>query len=273
MVRAVHRGSAESTSGGLEHEADEFVVASFNIRNGLAFDGLDSWPFRRSATANAIADLDADVLGLQEVYRFQRSYLLAKNAAYRAVGKGRDNGRSGEHCPVFVREPIELVSDETRWFADRHDQPGIRLPGASAPRVATIAHCRHGTSRREFDVVNVHLDEHVGPNRARSAELLVEWLDEARPIVLLGDFNTTDDDEAVIGPLGAAGFEPVPLEGGTSHDFSGSTDGPRLDHIFMRSSSVVRWEVVSSGVWTERSGRRLPSDHWPVVARVRLVDA
>lgn len=273
MVPAVQRWSAEPASERPGRGADEFVVATFNIRNGLAYDGLNSWPFRRRATARALAEVDADVLGLQEVYRFQRSYLLRRAARYRAIGKGRRNGRGGEQCPVFVREPIELVSDETRWFGDHPERPGIRLPGASAPRLATIAHCRHGRSGLEFDVVNVHLDEHVEPNRVRSAELLAEWIDDSRPSALLGDFNTTDDDQAVMGPLRAAGFETVPLDRGTNHDFTGTTDGLRLDHIFVRSSASVRWEVLSGGVWAERTGRRLPSDHWPVVARVRLADA
>ena len=273
MVRAVQHGPAKLPSGRNGHQADEFVVATFNIRNGLAFDGLNSWPLRRRTTAKALAGLYADVLGLQEVYWFQRRYLLRRNGQYKAVGRGRRNGRAGEQCPILVRQPIELLSDATRWFGDRPDHPGIRLPGASAPRVATIARCRHGKSGREFDVVNVHLDEHVEPNRVRSAELLAEWLDDARPTVLLGDFNTTDGDRPVMDPLRDAGFETVPLDRGTNHDFTGTTDGPRLDHIFVRSVPSTRWEVVSSGVWAERTGRRLPSDHWPAVARVRLTDA
>lgn len=251
-------------------EPDEFVVATFNIRNGRALDGFNSWPLRRRATARTIAALDADVVGLQEVFRFQRRYLLRRLDGYRAVGEGRRDGRHGEQCPILVREPVRLTQHSTRWFGDEPDRPGSRLPGASFPRVATIARCRHTVSEIEFDVVNVHLDEHVLENRARSVALLSQWLGGVRPTVLVGDLNTTADDEEVMGALRDAGFSPVPLEGGTNHDFTGRTDGPRFDHILTRDAGGTTWEVLSSSVVSERFGRRLPSDHWPAVARLRL---
>ncbi len=273
MVRAVQRGRVEPASDQQEQQADELLVATFNIRNGLAFDGLNSWPLRRRHTARALARLDADVVGLQEVYGFQRSYLLRHNDRYRAVGKGRRNGRAGEQCPILVRRPIELLSDETRWFGDHPDQPGTRLPNASFPRLATIARCRHTLSGRAFEVANVHLDEHVSENRALSTQLLAGWLDDTLPSLVMGDFNTVEEDTAVFAPLIDAGFGFVPFDRGTSHQFCGGTDGRRLDHMLLRATASTRWGVVSSGVWAERTGHRLPSDHWPAVACVRLIDA
>ncbi len=252
---------------------DEIVVGTFNIRNGLALDGVNSWPFRRSSTSATLNSLDADVVGLQEVYAFQRRYLLRRAKEYRAVGSGRGGGWRGEHCPILVRDPVEVVSDVTRWFGDDPDRPGARLPGASFPRIATIVQCRHIVSGREFDVANVHLDEHLEENRVRSVALLADWLDDARPAIVLGDFNTMDDDVEVMAPLRDAGFEFVPFQAGTNHDFTGKTDGPRLDHVLIRSAEGGHWQVLSSVVLTERLGRRLPSDHWPAVARLRLHDA
>ncbi|HJR24407.1 MAG TPA: endonuclease/exonuclease/phosphatase family protein, partial [Acidimicrobiales bacterium] len=55
----------------------ELRVATFNVRNGRALDGfVRAWPFRRRAVVAAIASLDADVVGLQEAYRFQLRSLL-----------------------------------------------------------------------------------------------------------------------------------------------------------------------------------------------------
>ena len=249
---------------------DEIAVATFNIRNGLALDGSNSWPFRRRATASTIRSLDADVVGLQEVHGFQWRYLRPRLGHYGAVGRGRRDGRGGEHCLVLVRDPVEVIADTTRWFGEDPDRPGMRLPGASFPRIATIAECRHTSSDRRFDVVNVHLDEHLAGNRASSVAMLVRWQDRSRPTILLGDFNTTEDDAAVMAPLRDAGFEFVPLDRGTNHDFTGTTDGLRLDHILTRSAPSGRWEVLSSEVRTQRVGGRLPSDHWPAVARLRL---
>ncbi len=251
----------------------DLTVATFNIRNGLAWDGRNSWPLRRRATAKALATLDADIVGLQEVYGFQRRYLLSRVPGYRAVGKGRRDGRRGEQCPILVRDPVAIDADWTRWFGDEPEHPGSRLPGASFPRIATMATCHRadGDDAPAFDVVNVHLDEHLGGNRVRSIELLAEWLDGARPSLLIGDFNTTEDDEAVMGALTHGGFEFVPIDGGTAHDFGGRTDGLQLDHVLFRSVATATWQVRSARVVTERVDGRLPSDHWPVVVDLRLV--
>ena len=77
--------------------ATQLRVATFNVRNGRAFDGWNSWPFRRPATTAAIAGLEADVVGLQEVLRFQVSALRARLPRYGFVGSGRDDGRRGDH--------------------------------------------------------------------------------------------------------------------------------------------------------------------------------
>ena len=38
-------------------------VATWNVRNGWAFDGWSSWPFRRRSAIETLASLAADVVG------------------------------------------------------------------------------------------------------------------------------------------------------------------------------------------------------------------
>ena len=52
-------------SGARDERPPALRVATFNVRNGIAFDGLDSWPLRRHTTAQAVAGLDADLIALQ----------------------------------------------------------------------------------------------------------------------------------------------------------------------------------------------------------------
>ncbi|WP_239000806.1 endonuclease/exonuclease/phosphatase family protein [Jiangella asiatica] len=241
--------------------------ATFNIRNGWGFDWLNSWPFRRSATAAAIDALDADVLGLQEVYDFQRRYLDRRLPGERWHGQGRNGGRSGEQCPIAVTDPRLTVRDHrTAWFGPSPATPGNRLPGASFPRIATMLRCRDERSGAEFVVANTHLDERIEANRLTSAEQLAGWMDLGLPAVVLGDLNATPDESDVLGPLEAVGLRRVPIEGGTTHRFSGRHDGPTIDHILVSP----HWTVEDAAVAYERPGGRLPSDHWPVAATLRL---
>lgn len=241
-------------------------VASFNIRNGLAFDGWQSWPFRRRSTVAAIAALDADVIGLQEVYRFQLRYLAPRLDAYRHDGAGRVDGRRGEWCPVLVRRSrVEVVAVQTRWYGAEPDRPGTRLPGAGFARIATIASLR--VDGRGLTVVNTHLDEADAGRRLRSVELLLEWIDPATPTVVTGDLNASPAS-APVRALLDAGFTDAlaATTAATSHGFTGRARGPRIDHIFVDH----RWRVASARIADERHLGRLPSDHWPVVADLTL---
>jgi endonuclease/exonuclease/phosphatase family metal-dependent hydrolase len=245
-------------------------VATFNIRKGRAFDRLNSWPVRRRATAATIAALGADILGLQEVFEFQRRYLVRRLPELRWFGQGRSGGRAGESCPIAVSGPPISVRDErTRWYGPAPATPGSRLPGASFPRIATLIRCRHEPSGTEFEVANTHLDERLGENRSASVRQLLDWLDRAVPTVVIGDFNCVPGDAPVLGPLTDAGFQLAPVTGGTSHGFTGRADGARIDHIFLSP----HWTIEDATVIRERPGRRLPSDHWPVRATVRLDQA
>ncbi|WP_158564145.1 endonuclease/exonuclease/phosphatase family protein [Jiangella anatolica] len=241
--------------------------ATFNIRNGRAFDWLSSWWFRRGATAAAIGSLGADVLGLQEVYEFQRRYLARRLPGTSWFGAGRNGGRSGEQCPVVVAGGfVTVVEQHTRWYGETPDIPGTRLPEASFPRVATVLRCRDGRTAREFTVVNTHLDERHAANRVASARQLAGWLDPSVPAVVMGDFNAVQGARDVMGPLLEAGFAPVPVTGGTMHGFTGTAAGRRIDHILVSP----HWTIEDAAVVRERPGGRLPSDHWPVRATLRL---
>jgi len=241
-------------------------VASFNIRNGRAFDGLNSWPFRRRSTVSAIRDLRATVVGLQEVFGFQYSWLARRLTELDGYGLGRTNGRIGERCPVFVeRARARIVDPATRWYGETPDRAGSRLPNASFPRVATIV--RVEIDGAVITVANTHFDEKRADNRARSVRQLLEWVTPAEPLVVMGDLNALPD-AAELTDFARAGLRSALAAdaGGTGHDFTGRVDGPRIDHIFVSE----HFEIVAARVARERPGGRLPSDHWPIVADLRL---
>jgi endonuclease/exonuclease/phosphatase family metal-dependent hydrolase len=245
-------------------------VATFNIRNGRALDGRNAWWCRRRATAAAIAGLGADVVGLQEAYGFQLRWLVGRLDGVAAVGRGRDDGKRGERTPLVTRSAtVRVLSERTRWYGDTPDQPGTKLPDARFPRVATIAELEVLATGGRVQVVCTHLDAHDRGRRRASAEQLVTWLDLSLPRVIVGDLNAVPGTPE-LEPLLAAGYLPAlpPGAGGTNHDFTGRTDGKRLDHILV-SPDI---EVLDAQVEHPQPFGRLPSDHWPVVADLVLPD-
>lgn len=242
-------------------------VGTFNVRNGLARDGWDSWPFRRRATAAALRGLDADVVGLQEAFGFQARYLKDRCPGYGVTGSGRSPRRWGERCSVAFRwGDLTLVSSETRWYGATPMKAGTKLADASFPRIATIVRLRQTGGGPTFTIVDTHLDEHHERNRVAAAEQILTWLDDG-PTVVVGDLNAVPDSPVVAALVAGGLTDAVPADApGTSHGFTGRTDGRRIDHILVSR----HWTVDGARVDTTRPGGRLPSDHWPVIADLTL---
>lgn len=239
-------------------------LVTFNIRNGRAWDRLNSWPFRRKRCAATIRSFDADIIALQEAFGFQQHYIDVRMPGYDLISRPR--GRCiGERLPLFVRaRRFSVEYSWTRWFSEDPDEPRTMLPGASFPRIATAAVLTDRANGLRFGVANVHLDELHPVNRERSLELLTDWIDDGLPWVVLGDFNAESDDQE-LRVLSDAGFRSAlpPNSGGTTHDFDRGSDGRQIDHIFLRGP----FDVDNARIAVESSARPA-SDHWPVVVEL-----
>ena len=268
------------------------TVVSFNIRNGIAFDRLHSWPFWRRATAQAIARLDGDLLGLQEVYAFQERYLMRSLGGYAAIGTGRDARGGGERCSVLYRRMrLRLEAARTRWLSDTPDVPGSCTWGNPLPRVATLCRFVDEASGRPIGFANLHLDGASAASRECAAEALLSWLEPDTPWLVAGDLNEAPDG-AALRRLAAVGLRDLVAEQSrtsaerqttaddsglpaeqaahpvaTEHGFGKITAGRRIDYVLASG----HWRLERAWVAQERVGTRLPSDHWPVAARVSLL--
>ncbi|CAN5816999.1 endonuclease/exonuclease/phosphatase family protein [soil metagenome] len=242
-------------------------VATFNIRTGRAPDGANAWPRRRRRTLEVTVELDADVMGLQEVLAGQRRWLARRLPDWEPWGSGRGRFGGGEQCPLVVRRSVATVlSHDTRWFGPDPGRAGQRLEGARHPRIATTATLRVPGWPDDLVVTNVHLDATSAARRRRSVEQLVGWLDMSQPQVVLGDLNAEPADEP-LAILADAGLRSVlaPDAGGTFHGFTGRTDGARIDHICIND----RLTAERARVRHAPDLHPWPSDHWPVVVDLK----
>jgi endonuclease/exonuclease/phosphatase family metal-dependent hydrolase len=244
-------------------------VATFNIRNSSAPDGDDAWPVRRDAAAEAIAALDAEVVGLQEVLPDQLDFLRERFDGWRIVGAGRDDGvGEGEHSALMIRPgDWEVESHETRWLSPEPATPGSVGWDADLTRIATLVRLVHHDGTR-VGIANTHYD-HVGERaQVESSRLLDRWTsaEPDRRWVLMGDLNAEPGSAPLRALTDAGWIDAVPATaGGTFQDFTGALDGQRIDHILIGKG----WQVLEAGVSHHRPGGRLPSDHWPVAATLR----
>jgi endonuclease/exonuclease/phosphatase family metal-dependent hydrolase len=274
--------SAMSYKGLAEADQDDSAgsairVISFNIRNPLMEYGRNNWWLRRGPLAKLLLQKAPDLVGMQEVYRFQVYDLEKRLPGYDWFGLARGDGeRRGERCPIFYQaDRLELLEHDTFWLSETPDVPGSRSWDSACKRVVTWGKFQDKQTGRVFFQFNTHFD-HLGiMARRKSAEIIVQKINEIAgqmPTVVTGDFNTTDDtipyqtitsllkDSRNISEADPRGPD------GTSRAFrKDSLPKNRIDYIFLsKELAAEAYQVLAD---TYKKGRR-PSDHMPVMVDV-----
>lgn len=257
-------------------------VMTFNIRYAHT-QPPDLWPDRLPVISDLIERRSPDIIGTQEGLYHQIRDLERSLPAYAWIGTGRDGGSRGEFMAVlYRRDRLEPLEYDHYWLSDTPAIVGSRTWGNNYPRMVTSVRFRDRVNGGELLFVNTHLDHEVQLSRERSANLILGRLAGAPrglPVILVGDFNAGAGDNPVYTMLtGAGGFTDSwiasrnPDTLGTFHGFKGVAAARaerRIDWILLRGPATV----LSTEIITDARGIQLPSDHFPVLARVRLTSA
>jgi endonuclease/exonuclease/phosphatase family metal-dependent hydrolase len=264
---------------------EPLAVMSFNIRYGTAKDGVNEWTARRDMMFELLRAEDADLIGLQEALEFQIDEIVAALPVYAVVGVGRDDGgEKGEFSAIlFRRDRFRVAESGTFWFSDTPTVPGSKHWGNNITRICSWARFidRDG---RGFYHFNVHLDHQSQPSRERSTVLLRARIDTRAfpdPVIVTGDFNVGEDNPALATLTAGAGAMPAPFldtyrvrhpdekDSGTFSAFKYGNHGrDKIDYVLVQPGT----EVTRAEINRFSRHERYPSDHFPVTARVRLVD-
>lgn len=254
---------------------DPLSVMSFNIRLTAESDGVDYWETRKPLAVRMLREQQPDVIGLQELVKAQADYLARELPQYAWFGRGREADGGGEHMGVFYRKDrLTVVESGDFWLSDTPDVAGSITWGHPHPRMVTWALFEQRSDGRRFYLFNTHLpyrdeDEAARLKGAQAIARHLATLPDDVPVVLTGDFNTTPDSDAhavLAGTLQDAWTTAPRVEGidATFHGFTGKADR-RIDWIFVRGAQL---ESITSV--TTRWNNRYPSDHFPLVATLRL---
>jgi endonuclease/exonuclease/phosphatase family metal-dependent hydrolase len=252
---------------------------TFNIRYAHTRPP-DLWPDRLPVITDLIQRRRPDIIGTQEGLYHQLRDLESALPDYGWIGIGRDGGSKGEFMAVFYRKDrVEPLEYDHYWLSDTPAIAGSRTWGNNYPRMVTSVKFRDRMNGGEFLFVNTHFDHEVQVSREKSAALILDRLRSAGaglPVVLLGDFNVGAGDNPVYSAFTApGGFTDTWVAAGnrdtlgTFHDFKGvaaARGARRIDWILVRGDV----DVLSSAIITDSRGSQLPSDHFPVMAQLRL---
>ncbi|MEM7306582.1 MAG: endonuclease/exonuclease/phosphatase family protein [Planctomycetota bacterium] len=254
--------------------APPLEVLSFNVRYANPGDGANAWEHRAAFVIELLRREDPDLLGLQEALPEQLAELRAALPGYRVLGRGRDAGGGGEHAALLVRASrFDVIEAGDFWLSPTPDEEASRGWDAALPRICTWAVLRDREGGAELLAMNAHFDHRGSEARRRSALVLLDR--RARfaelPLVLTGDLNAGEGSDP-LAALRAGGLRdtfrdawPEADQVGTFHGFRGGTGGEKIDYVLVGAG----WETLDAAILHDREGRRYPSDHYPVRARIR----
>ncbi|CAN5466654.1 endonuclease/exonuclease/phosphatase family protein [soil metagenome] len=244
---------------------------TFNIRNGEAKDGMNSWENRRESVVRLIREIDPDIIGLQEVLQDQLFYLVAQLPNYNYVGVAREDGEQlGEYAPIlFKKDRIKSLDHQTFWLSETPEVVGSGSWDTACVRICTSA--RLSAAGREINIFNCHLDHVSEMARSGGMSVIIQKLQS--PAIVMGDFNASELETGAFG-LAYAGLadtfrmaHPKDHEVGTFNNFDTShMEGDKIDYIFATSDFRVHSSRIDR---TSYEGRAV-SDHFPVVADLEL---
>ena len=249
----------------------EIKVMSYNIRNGEAHDGTNSWQYRIPATMMMLKDQAPDVFGVQEAYSYQVE-AIKTFTDYKAVGVGREDGKKkGEFMSIFYnKKTVKMIKWGTFWLSETPKKPSTGWDGACR-RTATWALMKDKKSGKKFYFVNTHLD-HVGVEARKNGLALVnqkisEMNKKNLPVILTGDFNVTLEDpclKVVDSWMKSARATAVKSDAsGSFNDWGKQNPELPIDYIYYSDfSSCLVFEVVKKSY----DNRKFVSDHFPVSA-------
>lgn len=236
--------------GGPSQQADTVVVMAYNIRHGEGTDGeID---LRR--IARVIEAHDPDFVTLQEVDRGtdrvdgddQARTLGSLTGLHHAFGRFMDYDDGEYGMAVLSRWPIVSVTNE-------------RLPDGDEPRTALKVRVRSPDSDQEIVIAGVHFYR-TDEERLAQADRLIETLvDETRPVILAGDFNSTPDDDVIDR---FAGEWDILSKGRDRLTFPSTGPREEIDYIMVRPAR--RFYALEHRVIDEP----LASDHRPLIAEL-----
>jgi endonuclease/exonuclease/phosphatase family metal-dependent hydrolase len=254
-------------------------VMTYNLRYASP-KPPNAWPDRRPLMRELLLAAAPDVVGTQEGVYAQLKDLAADLPGYDWIGLGRDGGSRGEFMAVFFRkERLEPVAFDHFWLSDTPEVMASSTWGANHRRMVTWVRFRDRSTGQEFFLLNTHFDHQVQVAREKSAALVrqrVVALDAKVPVLLIGDFNAAAGANRAYALLTEGGFftdlwlaarERVGEGISTFNNFKAvEHGGVRIDWILARGGvEAERIEVLTF----QRDGQ-FPSDHFPVLATVRL---
>lgn len=242
-------------------------VMSFNIRMGLANDGINHWRHRKSLALARINAFEPDLLGIQECCddEAQAGFLKKRLSRYEFYGvqRGGNSGAAMEMAPaLFKKSSFKVIEPGCFWLSETPEQSGGLNWGAAFPRTCLWFRLWHRKTHRELIFLNTHFD-YQPIATIESAKVLLTWLrkNADTPVIATGDFNADKQSEPYC-ILTNYLVDARQNDDNTFHDYGKIDTGCPFDWILVST----HFQIKSSRIDYYHENDVYPSDHYPLLA-------
>ena len=277
IATAVYSVSERTVASASNHGV--FRVVTFNIYRGA--DNADHYDLQR--TIDAIARIDANLVGVQEALRNHPQFNCDDQPALIAEGLRRATGKRWAHA--FARSWVtenrdcmargrgdDVATEGLAFFAPERliVTDHINLPESRVGLMARVA------SMPDVPVVVTHLaaSRRNQGQRVNQLGMLLPWAAKQGPGILMGDFNARPDATELV-PVTERyrdSWVEASVRGINKGVMSGSTRPSyesRIDYVLYAADAPLVLDSVEVINTAPTPGAVEVSDHRPVVATFR----
>ena len=173
--------------------AQNFNVATYNLRNDNKGDIGNMWIDRYPYIAQLIKYHDFDLFGTQEALPNQLENLKRLLPDYSYYGEGRDGNGQGEHSAIFYKtDKYVLLNKGDFWLSATPDVPSKSWDAPCCNRICSWIELKDNESGNTFFVFNAHYDYEKEYARNESSKLVLQKINEIAkdsPAIYMGDLN------------------------------------------------------------------------------------
>lgn len=270
---------------------DCIKIISFNLRADFKHDRANRWEYRREYAARLIQESGASIIGVQELLPNMRLDIEKLLQDYTVLGEGRYNGKKNtgdEHADIIIKDTDAAADTFRTFWLSRSEDDVSRAYWAFFPRICTVAEVYIKPLNRTIRVFNTHFDHICGMARVLGVNIILRTMHELNrqrplPTVLMGDLNAGPKSKPIrILRENLHPYENLRLTDvysvckesvkNTHHGFgqggliSWVIDRAPIDYIFVSEE----FSIVDVRVDRSTENGRFPSDHFPLVATLKL---
>lgn len=241
-------------------------VMSFNIRMGLANDGMNHWRYRKDLVLARINTFEPDLLGIQECCddEAQAGFLKQHLAGYEFYGvqRGGDSGAAIEMAPaLFKKSSFSVLERGFFWLSQTPEQAGGLRWDAAFPRSCLWFRLQQRNTLRDLIFLNTHFN-YQPIAMIESAKLITGWLEKNAdtPLIVTGDFNADKGSESYR-ILTNHLVDAHPNADNTFHEYGKIERGCPIDWILVSG----HFKIIHSHIDRYHQDVVYPSDHYPLL--------